>query len=71
MQDALLHLQCTVPPELADTFMVNGILIAAAQSPQAEPLIIQQCLDVLDEHELLWDSTTWRQMFRLQVYMLP
>ena len=67
MQDALLHLQCTVPPELVDTFMVNGILIAASKSRQPEPLVVQQCLDVLAEHELQWDSTTWRQLFCLQV----
>ena len=66
MQDALLHLQCTVPPDLVDTFMVNGILIAASQSKQPQLLVLHQCLDLLQERDLPWDATTWRQVFRLQ-----
>lgn len=66
VQDALLHLQCTVPPHLVDTFMVNGILIAATQSNQPQLLILHQCLDILEERGLSWNATTWRQVFRLQ-----
>ena len=46
MQDALLHLQCTVPHKLVDTFMVNGILTTAAWFVKAKSLIVQLCLDV-------------------------
>lgn len=66
MQDALLHLQCTVPPERVDTFTVNGILIAATQSKQLQLLVLHQCLDILQERSLAWNATTWRQVFRLQ-----
>lgn len=65
LQDAILHMQCSVPPECVDTFMVNGVLIAAVQAPE-HSVIMEQCLDVLDERGLLWDATTWRQVFRLQ-----
>lgn len=65
MQDAVLHMQCSVPPEYVDTFMVNGVLIAAVQAPD-HSVIMEQCLDVLDERGLVWDATTWRQVFRLQ-----
>lgn len=66
MQDALLHLQCTVPPERVDTFTVNGILIAATRSKQPQLLVMHQCLDILQERGLAWNATTWRQVFRLQ-----
>ena len=66
MQDALLHLQCTLPPERVDTFTVNGILIAATRSKQPQLLVLHQCLDILQERGLAWDATTWRQVFRLQ-----
>ncbi|DBA79649.1 TPA: hypothetical protein ACH3X1_008327 [Trebouxia sp. C0004] len=66
LQDALLHLQCTLPPERVDTFMVNGILIAATQSRQPQLLVLHQCLDILQERGLAWNATTWRQVFRLQ-----
>lgn len=69
MQDAVLHIQCSVPPERLDTFMVNGILIAAVQAQQHQ-LIMQQCLDLLEERGLAWNSTTWRQVLRLQVTAL-
>ena len=70
MQDAVLHIQCSVPPECLDTFMVNGILIAAVQAQQHQ-LVMQQCLDLLEERGLAWDATTWRQVLRLQVTALP
>ncbi len=66
MQDALLHLQCTLPPERVDTFTVNGILIAATRSKQPQLLVLHQCLDILQERGLAWNATTWRQVFRLQ-----
>ncbi|KAL0025828.1 hypothetical protein WJX79_004020 [Trebouxia sp. C0005] len=66
LQDALLHLQCTVPPERVDTFTVNGILIAATRSKQPQLLVMHQCLDILQERGLAWNATTWRQVFRLQ-----
>ncbi|KAA6420539.1 MAG: hypothetical protein FRX49_09700 [Trebouxia sp. A1-2] len=61
LQDALLHLQCTVPPERVDTFTVNGILIAATRSKQPQLLVMHQCLDILQERGLAWNATTWRQ----------
>ena len=67
MQDALLHLQCTLPPERVDTFTVNGVLIAATRSKQPQLLVLHQCLDILQERGLAWNATTWRQVFRLQV----
>ena len=66
MQDALLHLQCTLPPERVDTFTVNGVLIAATRSKQPQLLVLHQCLDILQERGLAWNATTWRQVFRLQ-----
>lgn len=66
LQDALLHLQCTLPPERVDTFTVNGILIAATRSKRPQLLVLHQCLDILQERGMAWDATTWRQVFRLQ-----
>ena len=41
MQDALLHLQFTVPHEVVDAVMVNGILNAAALSAKSELQMMQ------------------------------
>lgn len=68
LQDAVLHMQCSVPPDCVDTFMVNGVLIAAVQAPEHD-VIMEQCLDILDERGLAWDATTWRLVFRLQASM--
>lgn len=65
LQDAVLHMQCSVPSDCLDTFVVNGILIAAVQVPQHD-LIVQQCLEIFQDRGLAWDATTWRQVFRLQ-----
>ena len=71
MQDALLHLQTTVPNSLVDTFMVNGILIAAGRLEQPQLAVMHQCLEVLQELGLPWNETTWRHVFQLQVHKGP
>ena len=70
MQDALLHLQCVVPPDEVDTHMVNTILIGAAQSTKPQALVVQQCLDVLQDRGLPWNATTWHQVLRLQARLI-
>lgn len=66
MQDALLHLQTTMPQHFINTFLVNGILIAAGTARQPQLVVMAQCLDLLKERGLPWNATTWRQVFRLQ-----
>ncbi|KAL3161476.1 hypothetical protein ABBQ32_010357 [Trebouxia sp. C0010 RCD-2024] len=66
LQDALLHVQTTVPQEAVDTYLVNGILFAACVARQPQLAVMQQCLDLLQERGLMWNDTTWRQVFRLQ-----
>ena len=62
-------MQYSVPPEGLDTFMVNDILIAAVHSPEHD-LIMQQCLDILDERGLAWNAATWYQIFRSQASLI-
>lgn len=62
-------MQWSVPPEGLDAFMVNDILIAALDSPEHD-LIMQQCLDILDERGLDWNAATWYQIFRSQASLI-
>ena len=56
-----------MPQHFINTFLVNGILIAAGTAKQPQLAVMAQCLDLLHERDLAWNATTWRQVFRLQV----